>query len=298
MELNDNEKAFIDYIENVKVLSHNTNISYQKDLEQFHGFLAERGMTEADCDYHDAREFVREMQGKYAERTILRKITSLRTYFAYLMKVDVVMENPFLYISLRKTEERLPSVLTHEEVKRMLSIRKEGFLGERDHMLFLFLYSTGARISEALSVDIEDIEWEQRRIPIVGKGSKQRYLFISRNVVEPLREYILCRNRYLQENGFADTPALFIGKTGIRLPFSSAHIIFSEYKSVFGIRGDFTPHVLRHTFATELMDRGADIRFVQELLGHESISTTQIYTHVSKAKLRNVYEKTHPHSGR
>ena len=298
MELNDNEKAFIDYIENVKVLSHNTNISYQKDLEQFHGFLAERGMTEADCDYHDAREFVREMQGRYSERTILRKITSLRTYFAYLMKVDVVMENPFLYISLRKTEERLPSVLTHEEVKRMLSIRKEGFLGERDHMLFLFLYSTGARISEALSVDIEDIEWEQRRIPIVGKGSKQRYLFISRNVVEPLREYILCRNRYLQGNGFADTPALFIGKTGIRLPFSSAHIIFSEYKSVFGIRGDFTPHVLRHTFATELMDRGADIRFVQELLGHESISTTQIYTHVSKAKLRNVYEKTHPHSGR
>ena len=298
MELNDNEKAFIDYIENVKVLSHNTNISYQKDLEQFHGFLAERGMTEADCDYHDAREFVREMQGRYSERTILRKITSLRTYFAYLMKVDVVMENPFLYISLRKTEERLPSVLTHEEVKRMLSIRKEGFLGERDHMLFLFLYSTGARISEALSVDIDDIEWEQRRIPIVGKGSKQRYLFISRNVVEPLREYILCRNRYLQGNGFADTPALFIGKTGIRLPFSSAHIIFSEYKSVFGIRGDFTPHVLRHTFATELMDRGADIRFVQELLGHESISTTQIYTHVSKAKLRNVYEKTHPHSGR
>ena len=298
MDLNDNGKAYLEYLENVKALSHNTKISYEKDLEQFQVFLMDRGMTESDCDFHDAREFVRELQKKYSERTILRKITALRTYFAYLMKGNVVMENPFLYISLRKTEERLPSVLTHEEVKRMLSIRKEGFIGERDHMLFLFLYTTGARISEALSVDIDDIEWDQRRIPIVGKGSKQRYLFINRNVVEPLREYILFRNRYLQENGYGEEPALFIGKTGIRLPFSSAHIIFNEYKSVFGIRGDFTPHVLRHTFATELMDRGADIRFVQELLGHESISTTQIYTHVSKAKLRNVYEKTHPHSGR
>ena len=298
MSLNGNEKAYLEYIDNAKALSHNTSISYEKDLEQFQDFLDERHMTEADCDFHDAREFVRQMQKRYSERTILRKITSLRTYFAYLMKINVVMENPFLYISLRKTEERLPSVLTHEEVKRMLSTVKEGFIGERDHMLFMFLYTTGARISEALSVDIADIEWEQRRISIVGKGSKQRYLFLNRNIVEPLKEYIFNRNRYLAGNGFADTPALFIGKTGIRLPFSSAHIIFNEYKSVFGIRGDFTPHVLRHTFATELMDRGADIRFVQELLGHESISTTQIYTHVSKAKLRNVYEKTHPHSGR
>lgn len=297
MQENERVRGYLEYAAAVKDLSANTLLGYGKDLEQFQDFLDSRGLVEEDFDFHDAREYVRLLQERFSSRSLLRKITTMRTYFEYLMKIGVVFENPFLYISLRRNEERLPSILSKDEIKRMLTIRKDGFLGERDHMLFVFLYSTGARISEALGIDVEDIEWSRRRIRIVGKGGKTRFLFLNLKVVDPLRHYVEERRSYLARMGFIDPGALFIGKTGIRLPFSTSHIIFDEYKALFGIRGDFTPHVLRHTFATELMDNGADIRFVQELLGHESISTTQIYTHVSKAKLRKVYEETHPHSG-
>lgn len=298
MEKGDHIEEFLSYLRNVKNLSTNTLKGYQRDLENYRDFLRTRGLQEEDFDYHDAREFVRLLDGEYSEKSILRKLTCMRTYYSFLLKSSLVQENPFIHISLRRSEVRLPSVLSKSEVKRMLSYKEEGFLGERDHVLFLFLYYTGARISEALGIDITDIEWTERRIRIVGKGDKIRYLFLNRSFIPELRHYIGERQVYLAINGMKDDGALFIGKTGIRLPFSTSHIIFERYKSVLGIRGDFTPHVLRHTFATNLMDNGADIRFVQELLGHESISTTQIYTHVSKARLRNVYKDTHPHARR
>ncbi|MBQ2259555.1 MAG: tyrosine-type recombinase/integrase [Spirochaetales bacterium] len=160
------------------------------------------------------------------------------------------------------------------------------------------MYSTGCRINEALSVNINDIEYEQRRVRIVGKGSKERYLFLPKKTVKELREYLEKRELFLQEKGKSNEKALFVGNSGKRLPFSSSHIIFDKYRSVLLWQKEFTPHTLRHSFATHMMDRGADIRLVQELLGHDSISTTQIYTHVSKTKLKSVYDETHPHSGK
>ena len=288
---------FLTYIEKVRRLSNNTVTSYRTDLEELEEYALSRSIPFSDFSSDDSREYVREMRKKYSERSILRKLTSSRTFFQYLLKDRYVSLNPFDGISLRRSETRLPSVLTEEEVAELLNVERKTFLDERDHFLFLFLYGTGARISEALSVNVGDIEWDERRIRITGKGNKERYLFLSRNMVREFREvYLPQREAYLIEKKNPQETALFIGERGFRLPNSSAHIIFDVYREKLSWQKEFTPHTLRHSFATHYLDRGADIRFVQELLGHESISTTQIYTHVSKARLRNVYNQSHPHA--
>lgn len=288
---------FISYSEKVRSLSENTILAYEEDLNAFLEYVNKVNLSFEDFSVEDSKEYVRFLKKNFAESSVLRKITALHSFFSYLVKDEFIFSNPFDGVSLRKTEVRLPSVLTEDEVKELLSIPRSTFLDERDHTLFLFLYTTGARISEALSINVKDIEWGERRIKIIGKGDKERFLFLSQSLINNLKNiYLPKREAYLLEKGNIKENALFIGERASRLPFSSAHIIFDKYKGYLSLQKDFTPHTLRHSFATHYLDRGADIRMVQELLGHESISTTQIYTHVSKVKLRNVYIKTHPHA--
>lgn len=296
----DNRKyidLYLTYLEKVRMVSSNTLTSYREDLMELDFYCDSISLSFVEFSPQDGREYVRSMRKTFSEKSILRKLTSMRTFFSYLLKNDFISSNPFEGISLRATGQRLPSVLTEDEVRELLSIPRETFMDERDHTLFLFLYSTGARISEALSVDTGDIEWGERRIRITGKGDKERFLFLSPVMVTNLREvYLPQRESYLFEKGRANEKALFISQRGLRLPSSSAHIIFDTYRERLSWQKEFTPHTLRHTFATHYLDRGADIRIVQELLGHESISTTQIYTHVSMARLRGVYDSAHPHA--
>lgn len=288
--------SFLEYSRSIRNLSSNTVLSYRIDLEEWASWCRERHIGMDDFSREDAKEYVRHLSAAFAERSVLRKITSLRSYFSYLQLMEIRKDNPLESISLRSKQRRLPSVLTEEEVSSLLELPYSDFMGFRDHILFFFLYSTGARISEALGVDAEDIEFRQRRILVRGKGDKDRFLFLPEALVDELSAYIEERNRYLANKGIKGEKALFIGASGKRLPLSSAHIIFDEYRLRMGWQKEFTPHTLRHSFATHMMDRGADIRLVQELLGHESISTTQIYTHVSVRKLKKVYDKTHPHA--
>ncbi len=292
----DELEGFISYISAVKAEAGNTVISYENDLKQFLQYLdGQGGMDIRDVGTNDAREYVRHLMENYKERSMLRKISALRMFYDYLMRKGVINFNPFMDISLKRNEKRLPSVLSEEEVARLLELEVNDFMDLRDHILFLFIYSTGARISEALSVDISMIEWSKRRIRIVGKGSKTRFLFLNKDVADELRDYIEKRDIYLGQQARGND-ALFIGKNRERLSFSTAHLIFEKAGEKLNLNKDFTPHTLRHSFATHMMDHGADIRLIQELLGHESISTTQIYTHVTSQKLRKVYDKTHPHA--
>lgn len=286
-------EGFLSFLTSVKGESENTRISYENDLRQYSSYLERIDLEYVDVSVNDAREYVRYLMGKYKERSMLRKLSALRMFYDYLMRKEEMDFNPFQDISLKRNEKRLPSVLTEDEVARLLALKGEDFLSLRDHILFLFIYSTGARISEALSVNISDIEWGERRIKIKGKGGKTRFLFLNRNVVPELNDYIEKRRIYLE--GVSEE-ALFIGKNKERLSFSSAHLIFNNARENLSLDKNLTPHTLRHSFATHMMDRGADIRFIQELLGHESISTTQIYTHVSSKKLKKVYDETHPHA--
>lgn len=290
----DDIEGFLSFLTSVKGESDNTRISYENDIRQFSSYLDRLDLDFLDVSGNDAREYVRFLITRYKERSMLRKLSSLRMFYDYLMRKEEIDFNPFNDISLKRNEKRLPSVLTEHEVAMLLSLKGDGsFLSLRDHVLFLFIYSTGARISEALSVNVSDIEWSERRIKILGKGGKERFLFLNRKVVEELRNYIGERELYL---GGAREDALFIGKNGERLSFSTAHLIFDNARKALSLDKNLTPHTLRHSFATHMLDHGADIRFIQELLGHESISTTQIYTHVSSKKLKKVYDETHPHA--
>lgn len=285
--------SFLSYLLSVKGESENTKNAYENDIRQYLSYLERLDLEVFDVSPSDAREYVRTLMEGYKERSMLRKLSALRMFYDYLMRKGVIDFNPFEDISLKRNEKRLPSVLTEHEVAMLLSLRGDDFLSLRDHILFLFIYSTGARISEALAVNIADIEWAERRIKIRGKGGKTRFLFLNRSVVTELRDYIEKRNAYL---GGKAEDALFIAKNGERLSFSTAHLIFEIARSRLNLDKNLTPHTLRHSFATHMMDRGADIRFIQELLGHESISTTQIYTHVSSSRLKKVYDETHPHA--
>ncbi len=287
---------FLAYIGDVRGLAENTVKSYRVDLEEWALFLSKTGLDVSSFTRSDAAAYTREMMAEFSERSVLRKLTALRTFYGYLERRGVIDSDPFSTISMRRKESRLPSVLTEEEVRTLLSLPRSSFKEERDHMLFLLIYNTGMRIAEALSVDVGDVELDKRRILITGKGSKERFVFFSPSTVDEIRVYLSRRDDYLRERGIDDERAFFIGKRGGRLPFSSAHIIFDEYRARLGWQKEFTPHTLRHSFATHMMDRGADIRLVQELLGHESISTTQIYTHVSRRRLKSVYDGTHPHA--
>lgn len=291
-------EKFYAYCDSSLKLSVNTQKAYFHDLEEFFDYMAHEGLDLASFTLHDARAYATYLKRdvKYAESSILRSLTALRTFFAFAQKRGYVKQNYFATISLQKRETRLPSVLTREEVSQLLDAEEEGFEGRRDHMLFLFLYGTGARISEALSLDVSAIDFENRRILIKGKGSKERFLFLPKSLVGEMKAYLVEREAFLLEKNKLNEKAFFVSNRGSRLPFSSAHIIFDKYKEKLGWQKEFTPHTLRHSYATHLLDNGADIRVVQELLGHESISTTQIYTHVSKTKLHQAYDSAHPHA--
>ncbi len=288
--------GFISYISSVRALSENTVKNYAIDLEQWRRYMRDRDLDPVSFTKEDAALYAEYIEEQFSERSVLRKLTALRTFYGYLERKGEVKSDPFRDISMRQKSRRLPSVLTEDEVKELLSIERHSFQDERDHMLFLFIYSTGCRISEAISVDVDAIEFSKRRILIRGKGGKERFVFLPVSTVGEIRDYLDKRVAFLSEKGISGEKALLVGDKGGRLPFSSAHIIFDRYRALLGWQKEFTPHTLRHSFATHLMDRGADIRLVQELLGHESISTTQIYTHVSRGRLQKVYEETHPHA--
>lgn len=289
--------AYMKHLDGEKKLSVNSQKAYSADLGNFLDWMDSQGLELEDFGIHDARAYARLLRQDWGEASVKRKVSAVRGFFDFCHKRGWTDGDAFSGTSVSQTSFHLPSVLSVDEVRQLLSYRSDdGFKGERDHFLFLFLYNTGARISEALSVDVGDVERSQRRIRITGKGGKERFLFLSPVTIRELDGYLALRKSVLEANGRAGEEALFISTRGKRLPFSSAHIIFTEARQALGWQKEFTPHTLRHSYATHLLDRGADIRMVQSLLGHESISTTQIYTHVSRSGLRKVYEASHPHA--
>lgn len=289
-------EEFLEYLGKVRGLSENTIKNYRIDISELEEWLKKRGIALFDLRREDVRELLRDCQKRYSPASLERKSASMRGLYSYFLRNGYIDKNPFESVKMISSPSRLPSVLTEDEVKELLSLERKSFSDERDHMLFLFIYNTGARISEALSVNVDDIDFEHRIVRIIGKGSKERALFFSLSTKKELLDYIERRKVFLFDKGRSQEKGLFVSNRGLRLPLSSAHNIFDFYRERLHWQKAFTPHTLRHSFATHMVDRGADIRFVQELLGHESISTTQIYTHTSQKALHDVYMKSHPHA--
>jgi site-specific recombinase XerD len=299
----DNSELLNQYIvqlRDVNKRSENTIIAYKKDGNTFLLFLDKNSIKMKDICREDALSYVEYLTDelKLGKRSISRHVSSARSFLKYCMKHGDVESNVFKYISQKEGSRNIPSVLSFEEVTRLLNIDSSSFEGLRNLMLYSFLYDTGCRISEALSLSVDSFLLTKSSIIIKGKGDKDRIVFVSPATQKLAKSYLIEKNRLQKEKNIKERKVLdkfFVSISGNSLPISTVESIFYKQCEEFGWHKKFTPHTLRHSFATHLLDNGASLRMVQKLLGHSSLSTTQIYTHVSQKKMREVYLNSHPH---
>ncbi|MEK6727615.1 MAG: tyrosine recombinase XerC [Candidatus Omnitrophota bacterium] len=284
-------EKFIRYLEIEKNYSKHTILNYRLDLEDFYKFLG--GLELKKVDYLLLRKYLAVLKEKnLGTRSIGRRLSALRSFFKFLTKDNYLKTNPILMLSSPKLEKHLPSFLTEEEVSRLIESagakNEKGERGLRDRAILETFYSTGLRISEVVSISAQDIDFISGTIKVLGKGKKERLVPIGDTAIKSIRSYLAERKK--------QNAALFLNKNGSRISARGVRNIVGKYIHLAGMRHGISPHTLRHSFATHLLNRGADLRTVQELLGHANLSTTQIYTHITTERLKNVYDKAHPHA--
>ncbi|MGI6663535.1 MAG: site-specific tyrosine recombinase XerD [Bacillota bacterium] len=288
-------QEFIDYLGHEKGLATNTLESYSRDLKQYYGFLS--GDSTASLENASQSTIVAYLmylrkQGK-ATATIARRLAALKAFYQFLVKENYVSSDPTNDLSSPKLERKLPKVLTVSEVERLLNQPDLSTpAGKRDKAMLELLYATGIRVSELVNLNILDVDLKEGFVRCMGKGSKERVVPVGDIAVSALRTYLEGARPKLVAD--AKEKALFVNHHGKRLTRQGFWKIVKKYATQAQIRKEITPHTLRHSFATHLLENGADIRAVQEMLGHADISTTQIYTHVTKDRLKDVYAKSHP----
>lgn len=286
-------QKFLDYFHYEKNYSSYTITNYQNDISEFSKFLKQEKLHLKEVDYQTIRRYLKLLYDKnLSKKTIARKISSLRTFFKYLLREKCITKNPMTLITNPKLDKTLPKFLYQSDLEEILNIPdKETPLGIRNSLILELLYSTGIRVGELINIKVSDINFHTKQIKILGKGNKERYVLYGNYLEEILELYLKkSRNKLLTKN----IPYLFLNKNGGRLTDRGVRLIINNIMSKSNVDLKVSPHVLRHTFATHMLDNGADIKVVQELLGHESLSTTQIYTHLSNERLREVYLSTHP----
>ncbi|MBN1105078.1 MAG: tyrosine recombinase XerC [Deltaproteobacteria bacterium] len=300
-------EEFIDYLRSQRGYSVHTLRNYHIDLRQFLEFLKEKkgierdeGMEEAGArvDVQEIREYLGRLYGRYTKSTIARKLSAIRSYYVFLQKLGLTESNPAADITTPKLEKTIPAYLPVDEMFGLLDGPDRcKALGLRDLAILEVLYSCGLRVSELAGLDLGSIDFTERLVRVVGKGNKERIVPIGRRAIAALMEYLDATVEIRRRAGVrVESRALFMNVRGGRLSTRSIGKLVKRYGRESGLMTEISPHALRHTFATHLLDGGADLRSVQELLGHVSLSTTQKYTHVSMDRLMEVYDKAHPRS--
>ncbi len=285
---------FLTDLEQRRGASPHTLANYRLDLTHLSEWLAARPEGSwHDVDRKTIRAWVAWMHAEgYASASIGRKLSALRSFFRFLVREERVARSPLLLIPAPKKGTSLPPVLTVEEIERLLVAPEAASpLGLRDRCMFEVLYATGLRLSELLGLTFEQIDWPRRSTQVRGKGNKDRVVLLGDLAIDALERYIHQGRPHLLRG--PDCAALYLSHLGRPLSVRGFHVILQNHLRTAGIQRHVTPHTLRHSFATHLLEGGADLRTVQELLGHASISTTQVYTHVSEGYLRDVYAKAH-----
>jgi len=292
--IRDNSEQFLKYLEVEKNASPHTVKNYREDLAQFAAFVEKHAqdsgtqVTAAGIDHFMIRRYIVALQGhNYAKRSVARKLATLRSFFRYLIREEAVKADPMSGVSSPKLNKPLPKFLDVNEVAKLIESADAGdTAGLRDRAMMEVLYSGGIRVSELVSLDCGDVDIIGEVIKVKGKGKKERLAPIGGKAAAALTEYLKARN--------AGENAVFLNKFGGRMTARSVERMLQKYLKKAAIDKKISPHALRHTFATHMLDAGANLRVVQELLGHKNLSTTQIYTHVTAEKLKKVYDKAHP----
>ncbi len=282
---------YLDYLRLEKNYSPHTITNYAVDLRDFYDYLIEHNKKEIDInkiDYFILRKFLSLLVAKnLSKRSISRKISTLKSFFKFLLKEGNIKSNPAASLIYPKMDKKLPTFLTEEQVVKILnSVDKRNLFSLRDKAILEFLYSTGARVSEVTSLKIDDIDFIGGIAKVKGKGRKERLLPLGEPALRALKEYLDERDD--------SCPHLFINRRKTHLSERGLRNIVNKYITKTSIKLNVSPHTFRHSFATHLLNRGADLRSVQELLGHSSISTTQVYTHLTIDSLKRIYNKAHP----
>ena len=326
---------FLEYLSAVRNASPHTISNYGKDLEQFQSFLTPPDTNTppiGQIDHHMIREYLGQLHETGLEKSsIARKLAALRSFFKYCVREGMLKENPARLVPTPKLPKRIPSVLSAEEMggflDQLASVRsptgaakasrkaqqrttdmpsnaiikmEDGLLLRRDRAILELLYAAGLRVSELTGLNLVDIEMKSRVVRVIGKGRKERIVPYGQKAAEALALYWPEREKLLRENhrqpGGTTPDAVFLNYLGRRLTQRSVGRIVKKYVRLVNVNWDLHPHSLRHAFATHLLADGADLRAIQELLGHQSLSTTQKYTHASMRQLMDIYDKSHPHA--
>lgn len=315
-------QMFLSYLIDERHFSPYTSRCYGLDLRQYSDFLADHfgikhdeAVEKTACDKRDAksntvtgkiltadletiRSFLAKMgEQNYSAATMARKIATLRSFHKWMEKRTLVANNPMLMIRTPKQAKRLPKAITVDQIERLLSAPDDrDLLGARDRAILETLYSTGIRVSEVVGINRADVNDAGESIIIRGKGRRERVVPLGSHALGALRHYVQMLDGELAKAGLAADPdaPLFVNKHGTRLSSRSVRRKVSKYLTQVGLDPDISPHTIRHSFATHLLDNGADLRSVQELLGHQSLSSTQVYTHLTSQRMRDAYDKAHP----
>lgn len=298
---------YLKHLQAEKNASQHTLLAYGQDLNQFGQFWADEGtplerQRPYAVDYLLVRRYLASLQRHgYSKRSIARKLAAVRSFFRYLGRTGVLESNPAEQVSVPKQDKRLPEFLYEEEVVNLiLCPNSRTPLGLRDRALLETLYATGMRVSELVGLNLTDMDYSLGQVTVFGKGKRERMVPVGSEALQALGAYLehsrpdLLQKRH--DGGAAAEKALFLNRFGKRLTARGVRYLVEGYVKDAAIQRQCSPHTIRHSFATHLLNHGADLRTVQELLGHLHLSTTQIYTHVTKERLKQVYNQAHPRS--
>ncbi|MFC1708793.1 tyrosine recombinase XerC [Candidatus Omnitrophota bacterium] len=285
-------EKFLRYLEIERNCSKHTILNYKFDLSDFKKFLESRPVE--GVDYLTLRKYLVYLKGvNLTNRTISRRISCLRSFYKFLFREGLIKNNPVVMLSSPKQDKMLPIFLTEKEVIKLIETPDPDTLqGQRDRAILETFYSTGMRVSELVSLNIDNIDFIGSTVKVLGKGKKERMLPIGDKAIGAINKYLSGRNT--DKKARKETKILFLNKNIRRLSDRGVRKIIDKHIRSASLRSGISPHTLRHSFATHLLDRGADLRCVQELLGHANLSSTQIYTHLTTERLKSVYKKAHP----
>ncbi len=285
---------FLEYLRHERNASPHTIAAYRRDLLQLTAYLEGRKIRLSQIDNVVLRGWMAELHDRHLSKTtVARKLAAVRSFFQYGLKIRICDDNPAKVVARPKLDSPVPGFLSEGEIGQFLDLPdKKSRLGPRDRAIFELFYATGIRISELVGLDVSDIGLDERLIRVKGKGRKERIVPFGRTAADCLFKYLEKRPALLSEH--FDEPAVFLNYRGERITARSVERLVAKYIKQTSIRRKISPHSLRHSFATHLLGRGADLRVIQELLGHESLGTTQKYTHIDLPQLLSVYRKSHP----
>lgn len=284
---------FINYLLIDKKYSKNTIMSYQNELFKFNDYFSNKKIK--NISKIDIRNYIKHLNSqKIDERSIAHSMSVLRSFYKFLSISNDKIENPIQTINLPKIPKKLPNVLSVDDVDKILNIQVVDKYSSRDKAMLELMYSSGLRVSELINLKLNDISLDEDVVRILGKGSKERIVPIGDCAKEALNNYINIYRKDLFKNNRSDY--LFLSKNGTKLSRQYFFKLIKKQSSLNNINKNISPHTLRHSFATHMLNYGADLRSIQELLGHSDISTTQIYTHISQSKIKDDYINSHPHS--